>query len=144
MILAGHPDVTFYETPQASEMPQVTTAARDSRRDRIKGVSNQSTSTQYPLYIFSAHKTSRDKVYAYKNTLVTSVHATVRDIVVDLLSPHFRIMGSFVFRLQVGTVTNRADVQSTITSVNIYQLTPRTNCYGCAQDTPECGVSTLR
>lgn len=30
----------------------------------------------------------------------------VRDIGVDLLSPHFRIMDSFVFRLQVGTVTN--------------------------------------
>ncbi|PZC86640.1 hypothetical protein B5X24_HaOG206201 [Helicoverpa armigera] len=42
--------------------------------------------------------------------------------------------------LQVGTVTNieGADVQRTITSVNIYQLTPATNCWDCARLLGNC------
>lgn len=65
-----------------------------------------------------------------ENKLVLDHTQVLRDIGVDVLSAHFRIMDSFVFRLQVGTVTNieGADVQRTITSVNIYQLTPATNC----------------
>lgn len=57
-----------------------------------------------------------------------------RDIGADPLSRLFLLIDSFVFRLQVGTVTNieGADAQDTITSVNIYLLTPTPNCYGCS------------
>lgn len=65
-----------------------------------------------------------------KKHITARAYMRVRDTL-DSLSPHFRIMDSFVFRVQVRTVTNieGADAQRTITSVNIYQLTPRTNCF---------------